>query len=344
MSSKYRYRAAVVIGRWQLAHLGHLALQQEALALAPKVYIVVGSSFRAREPRNPFTTQERIDQLSSMLAPEELARVEFVPVRDYYDHDRWNRAVRKAIGARLDTPSSVVIVGHKKDSSAYYLDHFPEWTLHQVTSMNGLNATDLREVLFGTEDTEAALSVLSSYVHPRVKAWLTAWAQLPHIEARRNEHAAVKAYRKKYPGPYYLTADAVVEVADHILLIRRGKEFGHGLWALPGGFIEPGERMLSGALRELREETCLSLPSSTLRQSLQDKELFDDPARSPRGRLISHSFHFRLGGMALPEVRARDDAMAADWVHKSELSALEDQCFEDHFLQLDRFLGILPRD
>lgn len=42
---------------------------------------------------------------------------------------------------------------------------------------------------------------------------------------------------------------------DQVLLIRRGKAPRLGEWTLPGGRIEPGERAVEAALRELHEET-----------------------------------------------------------------------------------------
>ena len=42
---------------------------------------------------------------------------------------------------------------------------------------------------------------------------------------------------------------------DQVLLVRRGRPPLEGEWSLPGGRIEPGERAVETALRELREET-----------------------------------------------------------------------------------------
>ncbi|MDP9108408.1 MAG: adenylyltransferase/cytidyltransferase family protein, partial [Pseudomonadota bacterium] len=46
---------AVLIGRFQPFHNGHASLLAAALAAAPQVVVVLGSSFHARSAKNPFT-------------------------------------------------------------------------------------------------------------------------------------------------------------------------------------------------------------------------------------------------------------------------------------------------
>jgi 8-oxo-dGTP diphosphatase len=44
-----------------------------------------------------------------------------------------------------------------------------------------------------------------------------------------------------------------------ILLVRRGTEPAKGRWSVPGGRVEPGEHDVEATVREVREETGLSV-------------------------------------------------------------------------------------
>ena len=53
------------------------------------------------------------------------------------------------------------------------------------------------------------------------------------------------------------TATLICPRDDEILLVKRAVEPSKGLWGLPGGFLENGENLKTGAQRELMEETKL---------------------------------------------------------------------------------------
>ncbi|MFL6696175.1 MAG: bifunctional nicotinamide-nucleotide adenylyltransferase/Nudix hydroxylase [Vitreoscilla sp.] len=348
---------AVLIGRFQPLHDAHLALLERALEIAPRIVVVVGSAFQARTPKNPFTWKERAEMIRQALPQAERVRIAVVPMRDYYDETRWVASVRQAVIAEIggDASLRIALVGHFKDATSSYLAAFPGWTLDSVERLPGAGGTQLRDALFGAipEDAhappllEATLAAFVDQAPPSTVAFLRAWAALPFLPELAVEWRALKRYKDAWRSapyaPTFVTVDAVLQCAGQVLLIRRGRAPGRGLYAVPGGFIEPRETAWQSCLRELEEETHLKLLDETMRRCLREVAVFDHPDRSQRGRTITHAHHFDLGERELPEVRADDDAAAVEWVDIAHLPAMEDRFFDDHFHMLDHFLALTPR-
>lgn len=336
---------AVLVGRFQPFHNAHLALLRRALDVAPRVVVVIGSAHQARTPKNPFTATERAEMIRLALPEAERARVTCLPVRDYYDQERWVRVVSEAI-ATMDPNAQVALVGHLKDATSAYLRGFSGWALVSVERLPGAGGTQLRDALFAGDPTQldATLGALVDQAPPTTIAFIRAWAALRFMPALATEWQMLRAYHDAWQAapypPVFVTVDAVVRCADHVLLIQRGRAPGVGLYAVPGGFIEQRETAYQSTLRELAEETHLELLADTMQRALSKIAVFDHPDRSLRGRTITHAHYFDLGDRELPEVRADDDAQSVVWLPITAIAAIEDRFHDDHFHMLDHFLGL----
>jgi len=106
--------------------------------------------------------------------------------------------------------------------------------------------------------------------------------------------AQIKQYQNPFP-----TVDIIIELQDGIVLIeRKNPPFG---WALPGGFVDYGERLETAAVREAREETSLEI------DNLRLLGCYSDPERDDRMHTISTVFIADGFG----RLQAADDAVNA---------------------------------
>jgi 8-oxo-dGTP diphosphatase len=134
------------------------------------------------------------------------------------------------------------------------------------------------------------------------------------------------------PRNPFPTVDVVVETEGGIVLVER-KNPPHG-WALPGGFIDYGERVEDAARREVLEETGLSV------RLVQLLGVYSDPSRDPR----HHTMTVVYVGRAEGTPRGGDDAARAEAFDPEALPAPlcfdHDQVVRD-YLELTR-TGRLP--
>ena len=339
MSKKYDY--AVFIGRFQPFHIGHYHVVSKALEIAKEVILVIGSHNRPRDIRNPFTTSERVEIISSTGL--DMSRIHIAPQVDHtYNDDRWIASIQASVetiifNSYTASPVNICMIGYDKDHSSYYLKKFPQWDLVQIEEkFLDADATTFRRSLFvgvyGKGDiiddkmvvNEKHLSTIYKYVEPILPSINAEWT---HVDKYKEQWS-----KAPYP-PTFNTVDAVVTQAGHILLVERKAMPGEGLWALPGGFLNQHETLLEGVLRELTEETKIKVPKPVLVGSIAKERTYDAPNRSVRGRTITHAFHFKLSDMetGLPKVKGSDDARKAFWLPYSTLLQSRDRMFEDHF-------------
>jgi bifunctional NMN adenylyltransferase/nudix hydrolase len=293
-----------------------------------------------------------------MLTAEENARVVFAHIEDQGNMPKWTKAVRKAANAVEPDNKAITLIGHSKDRSSFYLKGFKGWSATDVDNFMNLSATTFRNAFFKPGDMSAEdLEVLMAGLHPEVVMWLNEFSKTLAFDHLVDERIKVEGDIAKYGRGPFVTATSIIIQGDHVLLIERGGHPFRGCLALPGGFVEPDERIEDAMVREVTEETGLKLSELTVRRSLIRTDYWDNPWRDPRARIIDFTGLFYLNPtppsditdpkeiakyLALPRVKGMDDAKRAFWKPISEIRR-EDMAF-DHYMQLMHALDFIPRE
>lgn len=362
-------KLTVFIGRFSPFHIGHAQVLKRALELSEKVLIIVGSANEPRTTKNPWTAQERGAMITDWYVRGDhglglnVGDLVIEHNRNWiYNNSLWLNAT-EAIIKKHELSKDVWITGANRDASTFYLKELETFgykldLLQDNSSVSQfLTATGIREMFFGETwngqmMTEAQLDVLlKSLLPPSTLEFLWKFRGTADYARLVTEYNVTsKRLADKRAGRHEVidqTVDAVVIQTGHVLLVKRRAAPGSGLWAIPGGHLEPREWMLDGAIRELYEETKIDVPEKILRGSLQFDQRFEHPERSQLGRVISQAFCFKLndfmvdGKIELPKVKGSDDAEKAKWFPLSEALSMSDRLFDDHHAILETFVSRL---
>ena len=126
--------------------------------------------------------------------------------------------------------------------------------------------------------------------------------------------------RREYPEAPVVGVGAVVLWNGRVLLVRRGQEPLKGEWSLPGGALELGETLEEGIVREVLEESGLSVRPVGIVEVF-DKIVHDEESGRIRYHYVLVDFLCVLADdTAGDALRCGSDAQDACWAEKSQLS------------------------
>lgn len=110
-----------------------------------------------------------------------------------------------------------------------------------------------------------------------------------------------------------LGVSAVIRDGDKLLFVRRGREPYAGCWALPGGKVRRYEPHRHALVREVREETGLTVSPERVAGVAEaiDPEL--------GYHFVIVAYFVSVGG---GELRAGDDAAATAWLSRQQIQDL----------------------
>jgi len=113
---------------------------------------------------------------------------------------------------------------------------------------------------------------------------------------------------RRFPG---VAVDAIIREKNQIVIVQRKYPPHKDEWALPGGFIELGERVEEAVLREMKEETSLDVKIERL------FNVYSDPDRDPRGHMITIVYICSILEGS-PKIMGGDDAKVAKFIDLGE--------------------------
>ena len=123
---------------------------------------------------------------------------------------------------------------------------------------------------------------------------------------------------RRYPKHPLPGVGALILRRNSILLVQRGRNPLKGYWSLPGGLIEPGEKIADALKREVLEETGLIVRPKKL------FEIFERIMPDAQGRAEYHYIlHDYLCTVEGGDLKAGDDAGRVAWVERKNLKDLQ---------------------
>jgi len=113
------------------------------------------------------------------------------------------------------------------------------------------------------------------------------------------------------------TVDAIIEDQNgNVVLIKRKYPPYQNYYALPGGFINKGEKPIEAVIREVKEETNLDI-------KIEHKiGVYTEEGRDPRGSVHTTVYKCRIIG-GVSNIRGGDDSKAAELIPIDELKKIQ---------------------
>jgi len=122
------------------------------------------------------------------------------------------------------------------------------------------------------------------------------------------------ADERTYPQRPFLAVSAAIFRNGKVLVVRRARKPALNLYTLPGGAVEAGETLVEAAIREVREETSLSIEPVAL---AGHREVI---ARDDKGKVERHFVILCFASRWLAgEPVLSDELDDSRWVDPSEL-------------------------
>src|SRR5215470_9153773 len=123
--------------------------------------------------------------------------------------------------------------------------------------------------------------------------------------------------KREYPETPLVGVGAIIIERDRVVLVKRGHAPLLGKWSIPGGVLEVGETLRAAVVREVFEETGMTIEPGEL-MGVFERVVPDEQGRMRYHYVLIDFLCRRIAG----ELAAADDAEEARWFSREELRSL----------------------
>jgi len=123
---------------------------------------------------------------------------------------------------------------------------------------------------------------------------------------------------RAYPDRPFLAVSAAIIRDGRVLVTQRARGPGIGIWSMPGGVVEAGETLTEALVREIKEETALTIEPVTL---AGHREVV---VRDKDGRALRHFVILCFASRWVAgEPQLNEELSDARWLKLAELAELK---------------------
>ena len=137
-------KRGLFVGRFQPFHLGHLEDIEDALKEVDELIIGIGSSNEESTKENPFSAEERIEMIDTVLQKYGIKKYRIFKIPDFHDDNKWVEHIEKNI-PKFDR----VYTGNEWTERCF---RAKKYEVKKIKLVKGISSTIIREMIAGSKE------------------------------------------------------------------------------------------------------------------------------------------------------------------------------------------------
>lgn len=280
-------KCGVIVGRFQVPMLtsGHAALIDHVLRNNDRIIIIIGENHVRLDTKDPLPKNQITNSIKEFMSKEHQNSEYCIgSVKDQHTNEYWSSLLDEQIKIKCGGLNLDITLYGGRDS--FLKSYLGKHKMEYFESGDPSSGTEIRNSIYSLESFNDFSDVS------------------PQESFRMG---IIKASSFLFPTSFQCVdiIAMVKETLEIVVIQKKGSKF----WQLPGGFVDVDDQSLEdAALRELKEETCLTGYNPCYMTS---HRIDDFRYRGRRDKIMSSLFFVHLEKDSIIKMQANDDAFSA---------------------------------